>query len=202
MRIKDHNKVTVATYNNSFETYLSTTPNAVQWNIKLWIDTLLSTVSFDAKILEIWTWTWRDADYIESLWYKVQRSDFPDAFLEHNRKNWKEIIKLDIKNIELKEKYDVIFANGVLCHFTKQEVEEILSDLKSYLLEGWYFAFSLKKWVWEDFTDWCTVKLKSPRFYSHRNIDEARKMLEWLWFEILYIKDAQNECNDICIICR
>jgi len=194
----NHNKITIETYENAIDKYVNWTTNIVQWEFKLWIDKALSYISKSSKILEIWTWAWRDADYIESLGYNLQRSDFPDSFIEYNRKKWKDIIKLNVLDIEVKEKYDFIFANAVLLHFTKQEVNSILSSVRNILNESWILTFSLKKWEWEKFND---AKVEWPRFFKYRQNEEIKNMLNLCWYTVLYLENADSD-KRIHIICK
>jgi len=195
---QNHNEITVKTYENAVDKYVNLTTSVVKWEFKDWIDKALSYVSKESKILEIWTWWGRDSDYIESLWYCIQRSDYPDSFIEYNKKRWKEIIKLDILNIDLIEKYDLVFANAVLLHFKKSQVKKILSNVRWILNEWWFFVFSLKKWYWEEFND---AKVDWPRFFKYWQNEEIMNILNSSWFEAKYLENADWN-KWIHIICQ
>jgi len=59
---------TMESYQQNFDKYIEKTISMVKWNlIKVIKDDVLPH-NKNAAILEIGTWTWRDADFIESLW--------------------------------------------------------------------------------------------------------------------------------------
>ena len=67
-------EITKKTYEEWVETYIKNTQSIVQWEIKEWIDSVLLLIKPNQKILEVWSWSWRDAAYIESndILYKDQ----------------------------------------------------------------------------------------------------------------------------------
>lgn len=184
-----HNSITIKTYENILDKYIQTRHWEVTWKSKLWIDKILSYIKKTAKILEIGTWSGRDANYIENLWYSVQRSDATNAFIEYNKKQWKNIIKLDILNLDIQEKYDLVFANAVLMHFREEEIEKIFSDIHNVLNDEWIFAFNVQKGYGEEFKD---HKEWWPRFYKYRQTEEIKNNILKSWFEILYIETSDD----------
>lgn len=54
----------------------------MQGFVKDWIDTVLAGLPQDAKIPEFGSAFGRDADYIESKGYKVQRTDVTPGFVK------------------------------------------------------------------------------------------------------------------------
>lgn len=88
----DNQSITVDSYNNKIEEYLSATPDDVDSysDFGIFINDFLTYINKEVwTILELGTWWWRDADYIESLWYNVLRSDGADWFIDYNMKHWK-----------------------------------------------------------------------------------------------------------------
>lgn len=49
----DSNKKTIDSYENKINEYIEGTPKEVTGSLKLWIDKTLSTISKNAKIIEI-----------------------------------------------------------------------------------------------------------------------------------------------------
>lgn len=179
-----HNSITIKTYENILDKYIQTRHSDITQELKPWREKMLSYIKKNAKILEIWTWSGRDANYIENLWYSVQRSDATNAFIEYNKKQWKNIIKLDILNIDIQEKYDLVFTNAVLMHFKENEIKKIFSDIHNILNNEWIFAFNVQKGYGEDFKD---NKWWWPRFYKYRQKNEIEKKISWAGFKILNI---------------
>ena len=193
-----NNKETIATYEKSFDDYLSWTATQVWGDFKVWIDTLLWYIPKEKKILELWTGFWRDADYMEDQWYHVQRSDIVDAFIDHNKRQDKDILKIDILNLPTHKKYDVIFANAVLLHFTHDESEKIVDDIREMLEEGGFFAFTVQSWSWNEVR---FNKVNLPRFFQYWWKEELEERLFKKKFLIRYIALA-DQWKWIHIICE
>lgn len=183
-KTQHHNSITIKTYENVLDKYIQTRHWEITEKSKPRREKMLSYIKKNAKILEIGTWSWRDANYIENLWYSVQRSDATNAFIEYNKKQWKNIIKLDILNLDIQEKYDLVFANAVLMHFREDEIEKIFSDIHNILNNEWIFTFNVQKGYWEEFKD---HKEWWPRFYKYRQQNEIEKAISISGFKILDI---------------
>ena len=162
-------KKTVKTYEDNLAAYLDKTPEKPTWEMKERLDTLLTYSFPGASILEFGTWTWRDADYFQSLGYTVQRSDIATSFLVYNTQREQEIISLDLLEYRHDWVYDILFANAVFLHFTPPQLEKILGSIKKNLLVGWILGCSFKKWIWEELS---TEKMPSPRYFKYRQEDE------------------------------
>lgn len=198
MKVHKYNTITLESYENNIEKYISWTRSQVSWDSKIWIDKTLSYISKKSKILELWTWNWRDADYIEWLWYDILRSDWVNSFIDYHTKNWKEIIKLDLLNFDIEWEFDLVFANAVLLHFNYEQFIEIIKNIKKILTPNWIFSFSVKEWIWDEIT---TTKLWNERFFKYWNEQEIQDLLTKLWLEILYMYYA-SEYKWIQVICR
>lgn len=140
------NQTTVQTYETALNKYIAWTEATVSGIFKERIDTTLSYLPKTAKILELGTGLWRDADYMENQWYTVQRSDYPDSFIEYNRQQGKKITKLDALNLDTTRKIDALFANAVLSHFDTTQFTKIITDIHQILNDWWVLAFSIKRW--------------------------------------------------------
>lgn len=175
--MSENNKRTVISYEQKFEEYIANTISVVDWEVKAWIDAALSYVQKNELILEVGTWPGRDADYIEGQWYTLQRSDGTAAFVEYNIRKWKSCLSIDLLHNTHKEKYNLILANAVFLHFTREDMKYILDDLKKNLFKNWFLAFTLKKWFWDE--------------YSFHKVDAERYFCYW----------AEKEIVDLLVIC-
>lgn len=197
MWIKTPNEITRETYEKSIQAYIEWSPSDVTWLVKERYDTLLGLIKKNAKILELWSWPWRDANYIESLWYTVERSDFVDWFIKYMKSLGKEVLKIDALHFLFKNVYDVILANAVLLHFTKDEQEKIIQNVKNSLKEWWYFVVWVKNGIWNEYS---SHKVNWDRFFQYRTKVEFIKTLENSWFQIIYshVSDDQKWLHLIC----
>src|SRR5690348_18508311 len=76
------NQITLGSYELGVEPYVANTAAEVSGLFKEWIDKTLSLVTKKASILEIGSGFGRDARYIESKGYSVERTDATKGFIE------------------------------------------------------------------------------------------------------------------------
>ncbi len=169
---------TLATYNMHADTYRENTIDAVIWVLKYRIDETLKDLPKDTKILEVGTATGRDADYMESLWYHVTRSDAADSFISYQKEQGKQIISYNALTDTLHTNYDLIFANAVLLHFTPTQCKDVLQHRKEHLNPGGKISRCVQQWQWESMKDnkWM------ERYFYYWSLDEAKKLMEELKF--------------------
>lgn len=201
MEERDFNALTIDTYNNSIEKYINSTSFAIAWSyIEEWLVETLSYISKDDVILELGTGWWRDADYFEEQWYRVQRTDYADGFIDYNQKKGKHILKVNALNINLPDTYKMIFADAVLLHFSKEQMKVVLQQIYHTLEEWWYLSFSLKKGDGEEFVS-SSKRSNGPRYFSYRDVDGLKNIL---WDNGFYIVYSSIDSLDkrIRIICQ
>lgn len=131
-------------YEESYAEYLLTTPNVVMGAMKVWMDRTVAGVPRCARILELGSGSGRDADYFESLGYKVRRTDVAQPFLDRLRACGKEADYLDAVRDEFPAELDVIFANAVVCHFEKPQFSRFLARARAALRPEGVLSFSTK----------------------------------------------------------
>lgn len=108
-----------------------------------WIDFFLEKESQTCDLLDFCTGLWKDAYYIESRGYMVDRTDTEKEFVEYNH-----FMGNDCKLIEHydysfnNEEFDLFFSNGVLGSFSKSEFTDIISILSRKLRKSWKLALS------------------------------------------------------------
>ncbi|WP_433586450.1 class I SAM-dependent methyltransferase [Microbacterium hydrocarbonoxydans] len=133
-----------AAYEASHAEYLATTPVEVTGAMKEWMDCTLRGVPVNARILEVGSGSGRDADYFESLGYRVQRTDVVHHFIERLRGQGKDAEYLDAVRDDFPDDLDVIFANAVVCHFEKPQFSLFLARARAALNPGGVLSFSTK----------------------------------------------------------
>lgn len=117
--MSDTNDTTVQSYDAHIQEYIDGTPQVVQGFVKSWIDTVLAGLSHDTQILEFGSAFGRDADYIESKGYKVQRTDVTPGFVTLLQSQGHQASILNAITDDLNGPYDLVFADAVLLHFTR-----------------------------------------------------------------------------------
>lgn len=131
-------------YEKSHAEYLQTTPVMVAGAMKEWMDRTVAGVPTCARILEVGSGSGRDADYFESLGYRVHRTDVARPFVDRLRAQGKEADFLDAVRDPFPEEIDVVFANAVVCHFEKAQFSQFLARARAALQPDGVLSFSTK----------------------------------------------------------
>ena len=176
----DHLENTVQYYNTHAKKYFDKNHDIHQWLANIY-STLLNNLDQNVSILELWSWTWRDANYIESLWYTVRRSDFSDGFINLQREQWKNIEKINAIEFTLNESFDLIIANAVLVHFDENQIKSSLASIKNHLHRNWLFFFSFRSHSSENAH---TQKSGDTRFFNVPDLELINKLLAKFWFKV------------------
>lgn len=101
---------------------------------------------------------------------------------------------------ELSHKYDLIFANAVLLHFNKEELDLSLFKVYGALKPEGVFSFSLKEGIGET---WLKNKLNAQRFFHYWTEDEIYETLNKVGFKKISIaKSTTDGTKWLCIIAR
>lgn len=78
----ESNDATLQSYEAHIQEYISGTPQSVDGHVQDWIDATLKLLLPDAKILEYGSAFGRDALYIESKGFAIERTDATAGFVE------------------------------------------------------------------------------------------------------------------------
>jgi 2-polyprenyl-3-methyl-5-hydroxy-6-metoxy-1,4-benzoquinol methylase len=157
-----YNVKTIQSYNKHISEYISGTSHKAHPAINAWIDASLAYLAKGSKVLELGSGFGRDADYIESKGFIVDRTDASEGFIDYLQKNGKSARLLNVLTDSYGESYDMVFANAVLLHFRPKDVNKILSRAKASLKSNGILAFSIKEGIGEA---WITQKVPAPRFF-------------------------------------
>lgn len=137
------NSATIETYEKDFDKYMSAldeSPHQTDW-----IADGLVGVEKQAKIFEVGSGSGRDALFVESLGYTVQRSDIAESFIRHLRSNGYDALKLDLLRDQFPDPpYEIIIADAVLLHFTRSEFRSSLLKISDVLTDSGKFIFCLQ----------------------------------------------------------
>lgn len=173
------NDQTILAYDDGVEAYAAEMRNEIDMPLLEWMGRALDGLNTNARILEVGSGTGRDADYIESLGYHVQRTDASQGFIDYLRARNKNVEPLNILTDTLSDNYDLVHANAVFLHFTEPEFTSVLRKINAALNHGGRLSFSLKQGDGEETTN---RKLDAPRYFHFWQPDAVRALLSGAGF--------------------
>jgi predicted TPR repeat methyltransferase len=133
-------------------------------------------------VLEVGSGSGVCADYLESVGITVDRTDAVESFIDYQKSLGKSIEILNILNNTASQKYNFILANAVLHHFTSDELQVVLNNIKESLNEGGLFAFSVNIGTGEELTN---QKMDAPRYYKYWTQESLKPILSNSGFKII-----------------
>lgn len=166
------NRDTIQTYQEHVDEYISRTVKSSA--LHTWLRKTVAPYSHDAKIFEIGSGSGYDAEYIESMGYRVQTSDATQAFVDYLRNHGHDAMYWNVLEDNLPNRYDIILADAVFLHLTKPEAEAGIDKVFNSLRPGGTFSFTLKEGVGEE---WSNHKLGSARYFCYWQQDEIDEVL-------------------------
>lgn len=179
-----NNQETLSSYEMHVDEYINGTPGEVVGDVKVWIDATLQGLPSDVRILELGSAFGRDAAYIESLGYSVQRTDATQGFVDYLRKQGYVANLLNAITNELPASYDLIFADAVLLHFTPEDMKIVLGKVFQALNDDGRFSFSLKQGEGEE---WSNAKLGAPRYFCYWKQDDIIELMKKVGFDTIEV---------------
>lgn len=197
---------TFDTYNKIAEKYeeeygqdLSDTP---------YIDRFLKEVHH-GKILDIGCGTGTLSEYIANKGFSVDAVDFSEEMLKIARRKIKNVnfIQMDMRNIDLDEKYNGIMLAYSLFHISKKEVKEVIPKYFDLLQKNGVMLIILQEGEGEKYVDE-NLEIGLKKFVNYYSFEEIEKILNDNHFEIIekYRKKPISEFslqNDkLIIICK
>jgi SAM-dependent methyltransferase len=194
------NKKTLASYDQHVPEYVTGTSNVVSGATKSWIDAALNGLPRDATLLELGSGHGRDALYIQQQGYEVACTDATPAFVEHLRGLGLQASHFNALTDIVASKFDLIFANAVLLHFTREEFVMVLAKMAGALKPDGRFAFSLKRGNAEE---WSNAKLNAPRYFCYWEPEALPVLLSRAGFSSWSIDAVTTERTHpdwICVI--
>lgn len=184
-----NNNLTIESYDGHLQEYIDSTPQEVSGSVKEWLDQTFSGIAKNARILELGSGFGRDAAYLQAQGYVVECSDATPAFVGLLRQRGFNVRQLNALTDEIPSGVDVVLANAVLLHFTRDEVAHVASKVHKALKPGGTFAFSLKQGEGEG---WSEAKLGVPRFFCYWDPHPIRNVLNVNGFKKVDILDNRS----------
>lgn len=180
------NERTLRSYNLHALEYIKYTPQTVEEHTKGmrdWIDKTLELTPKKGVIFEIGSATVRDASYMRKQNYQVVCSDATINFVRMMRKNGENALFFNVLNEPFPDVYSTIYANGVLSHFTVNEVRLALKNIHKHLTKEGILSFSIKYGVGEG---WITEKFEDKRFTHFWSEKDIKKVLNDAGFDVIF----------------
>ncbi|SEH44027.1 class I SAM-dependent methyltransferase [Magnetospirillum fulvum] len=162
--MSDSNNATLRTYGDHVQDYIDGTAQTVSGATKDWIDSTLAGLPGSARILELGSAFGRDAAYIASRGFTPECTDAVPGFVACLQAAGHKARLFNALTDDLDRSYDLIFANAVLLHFTRDEFALVLGKMRRALAPSGRFAFSLKRGQGES---WSSAKVGAPRYFCY-----------------------------------
>lgn len=182
----DNNSITLQSYEAGIQDYIAGTTEEVSGSIKVWIDYTISLLPTEPRIIEIGSAFGRDARYIESHGYSVERSDAAEGFIKLLQNEGYNAKLFNILKDPFEGKYDLVFANAVFLHFTPLELQKVLEKIHASLSNEGILSFSVKHGEGEE---WSLAKVGNPRYFCYWQADAIKALLKANGFDVIEISE-------------
>lgn len=181
---EETNRATLRSYERAGELYIQGSPSTVEGKLKEFIDRSLTGLDpAQTSVLEIGSAFGRDALYLRDSGFDVLATDAVDLFLEELRSRGLRAQKLNILEDEIPSA-QVIFANAVFLHLSRDEFSSVIRKIYSALPPGGRLIFTVKEGEGEG---WSSAKLDAPRYFSYWKMSEVLRELLLAGFEAVDI---------------
>ena len=185
--MSQENQKTLETYTAGVQEYIEGTKGDTDEHTQAMIDLALMDRPHDTTILEIGAAFGREAKYMASKGYQPDLTDGSAGFVEYLSAQGMPAKLLDVVNQPILGQYDVIFAFAVLLHFTDEDFDKAVANVRSALKKDAVFVFSLMRGEGERWTD---AKLGAPRYFRYWQEDELRERLWGLGMSVTEVRDG------------
>jgi 2-polyprenyl-3-methyl-5-hydroxy-6-metoxy-1,4-benzoquinol methylase len=167
------NARTLAAYEEHVTEYLTADLPDLGPDLTKWLDAVVSPCA-QARIFEIGSGPGTIADHLISRGHRVDLTDATQAFIENLRTRGHSARRFNVLTDSVPGGYDVILANAVFLHLTREQFADVLPRLLSKLSGGGRLAFTLKQ---GDGEEWSTAKLGAPRYFCYWQSEPLRAAL-------------------------
>ena len=187
--MNDENQKTLRAYESGIDAYNAAKIPEVIGSVKERVDASLAMIPNAGRVLEIGSAHGRDADYIESKGFIIDRTDAAESFVEYMRSNGKEARLLDALTDSFGTNYDMIYANAVLLHFAPEQSLKVIQKAYESLNNNGLLAFSVKI---GNGSEWSSSKLNAPRYFNYWAENDLREIISKTSFEIVFWEEGST----------
>lgn len=184
------NARTIDAYDGHVREYAAGTTSQARGPLREWLDQVVAGLEHDARILELGSATGRDAAYLGGLGYRVECTDATPAFVDLLRSQGIEARPLNAISDDLPVGLDLVLADAVLLHFTRDQAAHVIAKVHAALLPGGRFAFTLKRGEGQA---WSLEKLGVPRFFCYWSAPQIQTVLSKAGFASIDITENRNQ---------
>lgn len=190
--MQDPNARTLHAYAQHVEDYLKHTPAGYTDKhepLLRWLDSIAEHSPQNAHAFEVGSATGREAHYLRSKGLRVQCSDAIQGFVDHLRQiGEQDAILFNLLEDKLPPNgYDVVVANAVLPHFTRDGVSTALKTAYDGIKPGGVFAFSVKQ---GDGDMWVEEKFGQKRYIHYWQPDHLYDFAISHDYEVLFLENG------------
>jgi SAM-dependent methyltransferase len=164
------NSRTLAAYEAHVPEYLASNSPVLPSSLAAWLDVALAPYPH-AQILEIGSGPGKIAEYLIEQGHRVDLTDAAAAFVRHLLERGHPARSFNVLTDPVPEGYDVILANAVFLHLTRQQLANSLRRLQAALAPGGRLAFTVKQ---GDGEEWSTAKLGAARYFCYWQAEPLR----------------------------
>lgn len=193
----DKNLKTISSYEHGVEEYISHANQTQSVRDYSWLRSGLAGVPTDAEIFEIGTGVGYEANEIESMGYRVHRSDAALSFIDYLASTGKQAIRFNVAADNFQKKHDVILANMVLLHFDKEVFLTVLQKICSALKVNGRLLFTMRS---GDGDEW-KQKDGGERYFSYWQPNDLKKAVENEGFLVKQIDMVLSDKADMIAVC-
>lgn len=195
----DPTDVTIASYDAHVDRYVATSPVALTAQVADLLNQLAARVP-GGHVLELGSGPGREADHLEQLGLRVDRTDATPAFVEALRADGHDARVLDARSGEYGGPYDAIFANAVLLHLAREDLETALRSGLAATRPGGVLIMTLKEGDGEGWTD---AKLGAPRWFVYWREQPLRDVLERAGWQVERVDHVAGRTERwLQVLCR
>jgi SAM-dependent methyltransferase len=196
--VDEPNDVTIASYDVSVARYVEASPTEVAPQVAVLLDELAVSIP-GGHVLELGSGPGREADYLERLGLRVDRTDATPGFVDALTRAGHEARVLDAREEDFGGPYDAILANAVLLHIERDQLESVLRSCHAATREGGQLVATFKE---GDGEAWSEAKLDAPRWFVYWREQPLRAVLERAGWQVQRIDHVEGRLDSwIQVIC-
>ena len=154
-----------------------------------WFDRVAAAAP-GGTVLEIGSGPGRSALELERRGMSVRRTDATVGFVERLRADGHPADVLDALTDDLGGPYDVLLADAVLLHFSRDDLAALLHRATS---AAQWLAFTVKD---GDGEVWTSVKLDEPRWFVYWREPALRELLETTGWQVVTLEHHSGRHDD------
>lgn len=173
-------KSTLDYYDWNVSEYFEKNHNTMHSFLIRMYDKALKWKDGNLNIIEFGSWTWRDANYIESKWFKVRRTDISPSMVSSQHAQDKDVEQVDMLKFDWSRQCDIVIAIAVLVHMDNEEIKKAIEVANETLKKWWEFVFSRRE------ADLSKQKNSDTRYFNSELSSSLIRRIKDSWFEIIY----------------